>query len=121
MPLSASSCGPRSEHWHRSGAGGGPGSLGQSGSLVNAVPVVEARYNNWVPDYATQARERFRTALELFETGEAIMRQNLRRRFPNASAEEIERRLIAWLQTRPGAELGDVPAKGHRVSANDTT
>jgi hypothetical protein len=33
MPLSASSCGPRSEHWHRSGAGGGPGSLGQSGSV----------------------------------------------------------------------------------------
>ena len=32
----------------------------------------------------------------------------LRRRYPDASEEEITRRLTAWLQHRPGAERGDV-------------
>jgi Rv0078B-related antitoxin len=53
------------------------------------------------------AIERLRLALDLFATGEAIMRQNLRRRFPHASPEEIEVRLDAWLVERPGAEAGD--------------
>ena len=52
-------------------------------------------------------RERYRIALDLFEAAEQIMRQNLRRRFPDAGAGEIEARLVAWLQERPGAELGD--------------
>lgn len=51
--------------------------------------------------------ERLHLALELFAAGEAMMRQNLRRRFPAASAEEIEDRLVAWLSERPGAESGD--------------
>lgn len=54
-----------------------------------------------------EAAERLRLALELFEAGESMMRQNLRRRFPSASAEEIEERLEAWLSERPGAECGD--------------
>jgi Rv0078B-related antitoxin len=53
------------------------------------------------------ASQRFRTALELFEAGVAMMRQNLRRRFPQADEKEIAERLAQWLQERPGAEYGD--------------
>lgn len=51
--------------------------------------------------------ERFRVALELFEDGVRIMEQNLRREHPDASEEEIENKLAAWLRHRPGAEHGD--------------
>jgi hypothetical protein len=57
-------------------------------------------------DDATAA-ERFRTTLALFETGVAMMRQNLRREFPEAAEKEIDAKLAAWLQHRPGAEYGD--------------
>ena len=50
---------------------------------------------------------RLKTALELQRTGVAMMRQNLRRRFPHDTEAELHRRLGAWLQERPGAELGD--------------
>lgn len=50
---------------------------------------------------------RLRTALRLFDDGVALMRQNLRRADPDASQEEIARRLAAWLRRRPGAEYGD--------------
>lgn len=69
----------------------------------------------------TKVRKRFRIALDLFETGEAIMRQNLRRRFPTESPEEIEQRLDAWLQNRPGADLGDAPGEGHIAATHDQT
>lgn len=55
----------------------------------------------------------FRTTLDLFETGLGLMRQNLRRERPEATEQEIERRLRQWLQDRPGAESGDSP--GRRV------
>jgi hypothetical protein len=58
--------------------------------------------------------ERLRLALDLFEAGEAMMRQNLKRRFPNAADSEIEERLKEWLSSRPGAEDGD--ARGRVVS-----
>lgn len=58
-------------------------------------------------DDRAEAVERFHLALELFAAGEAMMRQNLVRRFPTASAAEIEDRLVAWLRERPGAEIGD--------------
>lgn len=50
---------------------------------------------------------RMRTLFELNEMAEAMMRQNLRRRFPRDREEQIELRLVAWLQDRPGAEHGD--------------
>jgi len=50
---------------------------------------------------------RYLLALDLFEAGEQLMRQNLRRRFPTADPDEIEEQLVTWLQTRPGAEGGD--------------
>jgi hypothetical protein len=50
---------------------------------------------------------RLRTALDLCELGESIRRAQLRREHPDATDEEIEALLVAWLQTRPGAEHGD--------------
>jgi hypothetical protein len=55
----------------------------------------------------------FRTTLDLFETGLDVMRQNLRRQFPEASEDDIDRRLSQWLLERPGAEFGD--SAGRRV------
>jgi len=52
--------------------------------------------------------------LELHEVGVAVMRQNLRRRHPDATQSRIEQLLSAWLHTRPGAEHGD---SAGRVSA----
>lgn len=45
---------------------------------------------------------RMKLAFDLYEAAEEIMRQNLRRTFPDAAREEIERRLAHWLQKRPG-------------------
>jgi hypothetical protein len=56
---------------------------------------------------AREASERYRLTLELFAAGEEIMRQNIRRRFPGATPEEIEEHLTTWLHERPGAEHGD--------------
>ncbi|HVM00045.1 MAG TPA: hypothetical protein VM324_12200 [Egibacteraceae bacterium] len=56
---------------------------------------------------STDAAERLRTALALFDDGVELMRGNLRRRHPEAGAAEIERLLAEWLAERPGAEHGD--------------
>jgi hypothetical protein len=53
------------------------------------------------------------TTLDLFETGLELMRQNLRRRHPDATPNEIERLLADWLRDRPGAKFGD--CVGRRV------
>lgn len=50
---------------------------------------------------------RLRTAFDLFELGESMRRAQLRREHPDSTDEEIEALLVAWLQTRPGAEHGD--------------
>jgi hypothetical protein len=60
--------------------------------------------------------EAFRATLDLFETGVDLMRQNLRRRHPEANNEDIERLLGEWLQERPGAESGD--CTGRPVDVN---
>lgn len=62
-----------------------------------------------------EAAVRLRAALELFDDGVAMMRLNLRRAHPDASEDEIERRLRQWLRHRPGAEHGDAagtPSEG---------
>ena len=71
-----------------------------------------ARYNDRM---SLQAG--FRTTLDLFEAGVDLMRQNLRRRFPQADEAEIDRRLDQWLHERPGAESGDCP--GRAMHLND--
>jgi hypothetical protein len=47
---------------------------------------------------------RFRALLELHDLSVALMRQNLRRRRPEAADEEIERRLQDWLAKRDERE-----------------
>ena len=58
-------------------------------------------------DDAGAAADRFRTALDMFEFGEAMMRQRITRENPGLTADEIETRLVEWLHMRPGAEDGD--------------
>jgi Rv0078B-related antitoxin len=55
----------------------------------------------------TLIAERFKTAMELFEVAEAMLRQKLRRKYPLASEAEIEAHMQEWLEWRPGAEQGD--------------
>jgi len=55
--------------------------------------------------------ERFRLTLALFEFGEAMMRQRLRRTHPTASEAEIDRMVTGWVQRRPGAQGGDCPGR----------
>lgn len=50
---------------------------------------------------------RMKMAFDLYEVAEMMMRQNLRRRHPQADEVEIERLFVSWLQRRPGAEHGD--------------
>jgi len=50
---------------------------------------------------------RFKTTLDLFEMGQAMLRQKLRRKHPEASEAEIEAKVREWLHRRPGAEYGD--------------
>lgn len=68
---------------------------------------------------ASAAAARLRLAIEMFEVGESMKRQSLRRENPQASDAEIERMLVAWLHHRPGAEHGDaegVPGTWPRTS-----
>lgn len=60
----------------------------------------------------TTAASALRTALDLHEAGVELMRQNLRRRDPSATDDEIDRRLRAWLADRPGAPFGDCTGPG---------
>lgn len=68
---------------------------------------------------AEKAASRLRLALELFEAGESMKRQSLRRENPDASDAEIERLLNTWMRERPGAEHGDaigIPATWPRTT-----
>ena len=56
---------------------------------------------------ADAAALRFRLALDLFATGEALMRQRIRRLRPGFTEAQIEERMAEWLRERPGAERGD--------------
>jgi len=57
---------------------------------------------------------RLRTAFDLCALGESMRLAQLRREHPDARDEEIEAMLVAWLETRPGAEHGD--GWGHSIS-----
>jgi hypothetical protein len=62
-------------------------------------------------DASTQAAERFRIVLELFETGVRLRRETLRRAHPGVSASRLEELLAEWLRARPGARQGDGPSR----------
>jgi hypothetical protein len=70
-----------------------------------------------MPSTPPSVTDAFRTALELFETGLDLMRENLRRNHPGASEEQIERLLLEWLLERPGAESGDCVGRAVDVNA----
>lgn len=46
-------------------------------------------------------------ALELADLAEQMVRERCRRAHPEATEDEIEKKVLAWLHTRPGAEHGD--------------
>lgn len=54
-----------------------------------------------VPVGPVVAAARFRAALTSADMGVALMRQNLRRRHPEASDTEVDDRLRTWLADRP--------------------
>jgi Rv0078B-related antitoxin len=47
---------------------------------------------------------RAQDAFDLCQTMEDLMRQNLRRRFPQASEDEVEQRFTAWVEKRQYVE-----------------
>lgn len=61
--------------------------------------------------------EALRTAFDLCEFGENLMRQNLRREHPGANDAEIEQLIREWLLERPGAEEGDATGRRCRRTA----
>ena len=63
--------------------------------------------------------QRMALAFDLWETGDQIMLQNLRRRNPEASEEEIAELFQQWLLVRPGAEHGDASGDDFRVREID--
>ena len=58
-------------------------------------------------DAREAAAARLRAAIEMSETGVEMMRQTLRRTYPDLTELEIEARVRAWLMDRPGAPFGD--------------
>jgi hypothetical protein len=54
-------------------------------------------------------------AFDLAETAVQMMRQNLRRRDPSATEDEIEQGVREWLRRRPGAEIGDGVGRAVRL------
>jgi hypothetical protein len=45
--------------------------------------------------------KKFYLTFDLHKAGKDIMRQNLRRKYPEATEEEIQLKLLAWLQSHP--------------------
>jgi hypothetical protein len=62
-------------------------------------------------DATNAAAERFRVALELFETGVELKRAALRRSHPGITPSRVEELLGEWLRERPGAPEGDGPPR----------
>ena len=54
-----------------------------------------------VPIRDPKIMARTELTFELYELAEQMMRQNIRRRNPELDAEEVEKRLVEWLMSRP--------------------
>ena len=61
-----------------------------------------------IPVSDPEAERRGELLLDLLEAAEQIQRENLRRRYPEATREEIERRLRDWYLT-PEDDLAATP------------
>lgn len=48
-----------------------------------------------------EASQRFRQTIELMDLGFALMRENLKRRFPKATKAELDQKFSDWLCSRP--------------------
>ena len=77
---------------------------------VSSIPITDAQ--------DLTVADKLRLAVDLAEAGLDVMRARLQREDAEADAEEIERRLVAWLRERPGAEHGDAEGRPapHRFS-----
>ena len=78
----------------------------------------------FVPQHRRPIRDpevlkRMEITFDLYQASEEIMRQNLRRRNPGATEEEIEDGIRAWLRKRPGAELGDGVGRPGRLGRDE--
>ncbi len=71
------------------------------------------------PTHDPSVLKRAEAAFDLYETGQIIMRQNLRRRHPDLDGAEIEQRLAEWNHRRPGAEHGAGPPPRGRPIPKD--
>jgi hypothetical protein len=70
---------------------------------MQRVPiVVEGRCPYSKPVKGNRASGSLRATPDLYETAVGLMRQNLRRRHPQADDLEIEALLLKWLHHRPG-------------------
>lgn len=52
-------------------------------------------------DEACSAAERLRLAFDMHDFGVRLMRENLRRRYPQGTDTELDRRLTTWLRDKP--------------------
>jgi hypothetical protein len=50
---------------------------------------------------------RLRLAFDMYEVGEQMQRQRLRREHPDLTDPDVEAKVREWRLRRPGAELGD--------------
>jgi len=66
-----------------------------------------------VADAVHPSAKRLELALELADLGAELYATKMKREHPDWCAERIEHAVVAWFQTRPGAEHGD--ADGPRV------
>src|SRR4051812_16589730 len=58
-------------------------------------------------------RDRLLEAFDLFESGVELMASNLRRKYPTAGPEQIERLLEEWLAASPGPRFGNANEATH--------
>jgi hypothetical protein len=74
--------------------------------------VSEVTEQHGVRDRGAEAR--LEEVFTLYEAGEILTRESLRRRYPTADESEIERRLDEWRRERPGAAHGDASGPNFR-------
>jgi hypothetical protein len=73
--------------------------------------VLEVDRGTWYTEHMTDAdkyRHNAATTAQLIDAGIAVMRQNIRRRFPEETEAGIDARLKAWLHRTDDAIPGDV-------------
>jgi hypothetical protein len=76
------------------------------------VPEDEERPNlsgplRGTPEDSSTPAERFQEAVRLHHLGVAMKRQSFRRERPEATEEELDAAVLAWLADRPDAPYGD--------------